>query len=110
MGKQTLLNLPFLGVFLERQEFEVIGVLQNLTGKIGLQRWESLVKVCRGFALAYVETALDMKRHDIPAPAEFNGLLNVPEPRVLVLHLVQENAVMEPGNLCSNLLHNWLIR
>ena len=38
-----------------------------------------------------------------------NRLADVPLALGRDLHLVQQDTVMKPGQLCSNLLHNWLI-
>jgi hypothetical protein len=51
----------------------------------------------------------DVVRTARSAPAELDSFLGIPEPRAGVLHLVQQDAVMEPGNLSSNLLDNWFV-
>ena len=43
------------------------------------------------------------------ATSVFDGLLNVPAPRIRVFNLVQQSTVVEPGNLSSKLLDNCII-
>src|SRR5713226_5819673 len=45
-----------------------------------------------------------------PAPAILDGLTDVPFSLSRDFHPVQDDAVMEPGNLCSKLLHNLVVR
>jgi hypothetical protein len=43
---------------------------------------------------------------NIAASAMFNGRLQIPFPRGAILDAVEEDHVVAPGQLCSNLLHN----
>src|SRR5206468_12177539 len=70
----------------------------------------SLSKIRNSLPLPMEEIAFNLVNEDIPAPAVLNGLLCVPNALSQSLQLVQNRAVMEPWQLCSNLLHKALVR
>jgi hypothetical protein len=106
MFEQAALQLSLLRVGAQGQEVEVVWVLENLLRQLGLRRRQGPVEVGQGFALPVVEPALDLVDEHVAAPAVLDRLPHVPEALVWFLDLIQENAVVEPRYLCSNLLHN----
>lgn len=95
-----------MGFIGKSEEIEVVRVLEKLPGKIGLRRWKRVLKVCHGLSLPAKEMALDLDNEDVPAPAVPHGLFDVPQPLRRVFHFIEQYAVVEPRQLCSNLLHN----
>ena len=67
------------------------------------------IEVGDGFSLAPVEIALDLVDQNRPAPAVMDGGPSVPHTLVTVGNLVEQDAVVEPRQLCSNLLHKLLL-
>jgi hypothetical protein len=57
-----------------------------------------------------VEAALNLQGQYVPAPTVLDSLADVPFPISRPLNPVKQYAVVKPGNLCSNLLHNCPIR
>ena len=97
MLNQPGLKLPFVGVLGEGEEIEVVGVLQQLLCKIGLGRWQGPLKIGDRFALAMKELGLNVKHQHVPAPTVFDGSLGVPEPFFSIFYLVQNRAIVKPG-------------
>ncbi|UEC43821.1 MAG: hypothetical protein METHAR1v1_1730002 [Methanothrix sp.] len=93
----------------QAQEVEVVGVLEDLPGQIGLGRGKGPVEVCDRLSLTAEEVALDLVDENVPAPPVLHRLANVPLPFGPIFQLVQDHTVMKPRNLCSNLLQKSVI-
>ena len=74
MGQEPVLEFLLLGLLGEREELELVGVLERLAGEVGLGRGEGPLEVRLGLALTLVEAALDPVDEDVPAPAVLDGL------------------------------------
>src|ERR1035441_9517746 len=88
------------------EEIEVVRIFDELLGESRLRRWQSRLEVRERLPLPPVKAALDLHDKNIPAPAVFNSLFDVPNPFGRNFHLVEEHAIVEPRQLCSKLLHN----
>jgi hypothetical protein len=75
-----------------------------------LWRRKSSVEIRDGLPLPVKEIAFNLVNEDVAAPSVLNSLLRVPNALRQSLYFVQNRAVMEPGQLCSNLLHKVVIR
>src|SRR5438552_17991431 len=94
----------------ETEKIEVIRILYDLLSEFGLRRRKSSVEIRNSLALPVEEIAFNLVNEDVPTPAVLNGLLRVPNALSQILQFVQNRAVMEPWQLCSNLLHKVLVR
>ena len=103
---QTGLDFPLVCVVRKSEEVEELGVLQQLMGKIRLWSGQCPLKICERFPLSPVEAAFDVKDQHVSAPAIFDGSVDIPKPFCWIFDLVQEDAIVEPRQLCSRLLHN----
>jgi hypothetical protein len=106
VGYETSLNLSLLGLLGRCKKLEVVGILQQLTGKIGLETGQGALEVCARLALSLIEIALDPVYEDIPAPAVFSRRSGIPKPLLASLDLLDQCKVVVPGVLCKRLLHN----
>ena len=77
-------------------------------GQVRLGCRERPLKIGDGFALTLIEFALDLMHQDISAPTVFNGSAGIPEAFFLILHFIQQDTIMKPGDLSSNLLDDCL--
>lgn len=77
--------------------------------KIGLRGWERAGEVGEGAPLASIEVGLDLVNEDVAAPAVLNRLAGVPNTLLRIGELVEQDAIVEPGDLCSKLLHKSLV-
>src|SRR5438067_13829600 len=102
------LQVAFLRLGTETEKIEVIRILYDLLGEFGLWRRKSSVEIRNSLPLPVEEIAFNLVNEDVPAPAVLNGLFGVPNALGHSLQLVQNRAVMEPWQLCSNLLHKVL--
>jgi hypothetical protein len=75
----------------------------------GLHRLHRCVEIRDRPPLALMELCLDLVDEDAPRPAVFDGCPPVPKPLLVVLELIQESDILAPGQLCNDLLHNFLI-
>ena len=82
----------------ERQELELVGVLERLAGEVGLRRGKGFFEIGLGLSLALVEVALDPVSEDAAAPAVLDGFAGVPQSRGQLLDLLDEHDVVPPGN------------
>ena len=106
MREKSMLEVALLGLFRESQEIEVVGVFDELLSEIGLRQRERRLKIGDRFSLPPEKTALNLHHQDVAAPAILDSLLNVPGAFDCALHFVEQNAIVEPWQLCSSLLHN----
>ena len=109
MLQQAALQVALVRFFAEHQKIEVVGIFGDFLREIGLRRREGAIEVGDGFSLAPVEIALDLVNQNRPAPAVMDGGPSVPDTLVTVGNLVEQDAVVEPRQLCSNLLHKFLL-
>ena len=109
MLQQTAFQVALVCFFAEHQKIEVVRIFRDLLCKIGLRRRQGAIEVGDGFSLAQVEMALDLVDQNRPAPAVMDGGPGVPHSLVTVGNLVEQDAVVEPRQLCSNLLHKLLL-
>src|SRR5439155_25125941 len=110
MLDQAPFKVAFLGLLTEAQKIEVVRIFDNLLSEFGLWRRKSSVEIRNGLPLPVEEIAFNLVNENVPAPSVLDSLLRVPNPLRQSLHLVQNRAVMEPWQLCSNLLHKVVIR
>ena len=105
---QVCQEFPFevalLCLFGERQKIEVVGIFNQLLCEVGFRRRESSLKIRDCFPLPPIKAAFDLQHEHVSAPTVEDGLLNVPEAFRRVLHLVEQDAIVEPGQFCSKLL------
>lgn len=78
MFEQTA--LPLREAIRQGQEFEIIGVLHELPGQIGLGLGQRLAEIRDSLALAVDQATLDLMNEDGTAPAVLGGLAGVPKP------------------------------
>ena len=109
MVHEPLFELPFRARFGGAEEVEQVRVLERLRGQIGVGWRQRPREVGDGAALALVQPVLDLNREHAPAPTLLSSLGHVPQSGPAIRHLVQDNAVMEPRNLCSSLLHKFAL-
>jgi hypothetical protein len=79
-------------------------------GKVGLGLREGAVKIGDCLTLTAVKFTFDLVDEDIAAPAVLDSLPDVPFTLNGVRKFVDDHTVMEPGNLCSSLLHKSSVR
>ncbi len=101
VGHEPPFEFPFLRFLRDRQEAELVRILQRLPGEVGLKSRECLLEVRLRLALALVEVALDPVNEDGPAPAVLEGGPGVPEPLPEVLDLLDQDDVLSPGKFCD---------
>ncbi len=73
------------------------------------RRRERSIEVGDGFPLSPVEITLDLVDQNRPTPAVMDGGPSVPHTLATVGNLVEQDAVVEPRQLCSNLLHKFIV-
>jgi len=66
-------------------------------------------KLVMAFPWLLAEIAFDLVDQNRPAPAMMDGGPSVPNSFVQVCNLVEQDAVVEPRQLCNNLLHNCIL-
>ena len=108
--RQAFFESALFRILLQREELEVVGILEKLMSQIGLGRGQGAFEVRDGFSLPGIEVALDLVNQDVAAPAVFRQMTSVPKTLILRLQFVEKNAVVPPGNFCNSLLQNCLIR
>jgi hypothetical protein len=89
MSDEPPLDFPLLGLPGGCEELEVVGVFQQLACEVRLGPGQGALEVRARLAVPLVEVALDPMDQDVPAPAVFEGLPDVPLPLGLTLDLVQ---------------------
>jgi hypothetical protein len=88
------------------EKVEKIGILKHLRGHIGIGGRQGQGEVVYGLALPFVGAAIDHLSEQISGPAVLNRGFDVPKAYGGVRYPVQKEAIVEPWNLCSKLLHN----
>src|SRR5205807_1843548 len=96
MLQQAALQITLVRLRPERQEVEVIGILENLLRQLGIRRWESCGKVGQRLSLASVEMAFDLMNQDATAPAPLQGFTEVPLPFSRLGDAIQDAHVVPP--------------
>ena len=107
--EQTAFEIAFDRVIVEGQEVEVVRIFEQILDKIGLRTGERAHKVGRRLTLAEMKRRIDLERQDISAPAVFDSGTSVPAANLWIIELVEDDAIVEPRDLCSNLLHKCLV-
>jgi hypothetical protein len=110
MFQESSFQIALLRCRGEGQEIEVVRVLNELLGKVRLWSGKRRLEIRDRLSLPPVKAALDLHDENVPAPSVLNRLADVPETFRWVLHFVQKNAIVKPGQLCSSLLHNCYFR
>lgn len=110
VAQEAALQVALVGSSIEGEEVEVVGVFEQALGEVGLGGGERAGEVGDGLALAAMERGVDLDGQDVAAPAVLDGGLGVPGADFGGAELVEQDAVVEPGQLCSNLLQNCLVR
>src|SRR5579859_6189831 len=108
MREQSVFEVAFMRLRAEAEEVEIVGVFEQLAREVGLRRRQSAVKVGERLALPRMEARVYLMREHVAAPAVLDGCPHVPLALSGILHFIQQHTIMEPGNLCSSLLHNCL--
>ena len=107
--KQAAFQIPLVRLTAEREEVEVVRVFEKLLGEVGLRRRQGTVEVVLHLTLTRIKIGVDLVDEDIAAPPVLDGLPHVPLPFRRVLCLVQQSAIVEPGDLSSKLLDDCFI-
>lgn len=103
---QGLFDLPLGARGGGAQEVEQVRVLEHLRSQVGVARRQGGGEVGDCPARPLVQSRVDLHGQHVAAPALLARLAGVPESGAGVLELVQQDHVVGPRNLCSNLLHN----
>jgi hypothetical protein len=82
----------------------VVGIFEELLCEVGLGSRQGPVKIGERFTLPCVKPSLDLNDQDVPAPSVFDGRLDVPKSLCSIFYLVQNDTVVEPRQLSSNVL------
>lgn len=107
---QTALHILLMSFFHQRQEVKVVRVFEKVFSKVGLRSRQCLAEIGERLALPMIEPALDLEGQDVARLPIFGCGFGIPQTLLRVLYLVKQHAVVKPRDLCSNLLHNCLIR
>src|SRR5439155_9642489 len=91
-------------------EIELVGIFQQLLRESGLWGGQGALEVGERLALAAVQPALDLVDQHRAAPPILNRLAGIPFTLGWLLHLIEQHAIVEPGQFPSKLLENSLIR
>ncbi len=84
-------------------------VLHQPLSKVRLRGRESFSKIGQCASLAFKKLAFDLVDQDIPTPAAVHCLPNVPLSLLSILYGVQNPDLVDPGQLCNNLLRKLLV-
>ena len=76
-----------MGVFGQGQKVKIVGVFEDLTGKVGLRRRKRSSEIGDGLALPAVEVAVNLVVQNGPAPAVLKALAGLPQALRWVFHL-----------------------
>src|SRR5574337_1197435 len=98
---QRLLDLALASRVGGAEEVEEVGVLEDLSGQVRLGGRQGIAEVGDGLALALVGVGVDLYGQDVARPAVLHHLADVPLPHGRVGYAIQQHAVVEPGDLCS---------
>ena len=60
--------------------------------------------------LPLIQPAFDLMDQHIARPAVFSNLFGIPNMLICILHLVHQGNMVIPSNLCSRLLHKFIVR
>ena len=71
--------------------------LEDILREVGLGCGQRGLEVGWRGPLALMQTGFDMQGKGVPAPTVGDGLANIPKAGFLVLDLIHENTVVEPG-------------
>jgi hypothetical protein len=78
-------------------------------GEIRVFGWQGTGEIGQRLSLPLMQLGRDMMDQDIAAPPMLDRCLEVPFPSRLICEAVEQNHMVPPGQLCSKLLHNWLL-
>src|SRR5258708_1021232 len=106
VAEKSSLQIALLRLRRERQEVEVVWILQEFLCEVRLRFRKRLLKVRDGFSLPPVEATLDLEDEHVSAPSVLNRGVNIPKPLGGVLHEVEQADLVPPRNLSNNLLDN----
>jgi hypothetical protein len=79
-GQQAALKIALVSVSGQGQEVEMIGVLQDLLGHVGMGWRQCAAEVGDCLSLALAQPGLDLCGKDRTAPAMLQRRLGIPEP------------------------------
>lgn len=95
---QSEFKVTFPRPMAEGEEVEIVGILDDLLGKIGLRVRQGVFEVGDGLAVALVGGGLDLENEDAARPAVFEGLGRIPKPGGGVLDFLDQDDVVAPRN------------
>lgn len=98
MLHQPEFEIPLPRHMAEGEETEVVGILDDLLGQVGLGIGQGLLEIGDGLAVALVKAGFDLEREDVPRPAVFQSLRRIPEAGGGVFDFLNEDDVVEPRN------------
>jgi hypothetical protein len=117
--QQALLQLALGRILAQRQEVEVVGVLDDLPRQVRLRRRQRGPEVGDGLPSAGIQVRLDPMDEHAAGPAVRDGLLGVPGSLGLFLKHLDQHRAMEPRErshrfrwlrLSRRLRDNWSFR
>ncbi|MCW3062242.1 MAG: hypothetical protein JWQ02_4063 [Capsulimonas sp.] len=74
---QPLLDLPLGGALRDGEEVEIVGIFEQLPGKVGLRGRQRPFEIGDCLSLPLIEPALDLMNENVTAPSMLNSLLSV---------------------------------
>ena len=105
MDQEAPFYLPLFGGGGDGEEVEVVGIFENLFGKVGARRRQRPLEVGDRLPFPLVQLAFYLQGENIPAPAELDRRPQVPFPQLPVFNLVQQYPEMAPRQKCHKLWH-----
>ena len=106
MADEGILDVAFMRFIPEAEEIEVVGVFQNLCGKIGMDRGEPLLEVVHRCPLTQIQLVIDVQLQRGAGPGLPDCLTGIPFALGRIGDLGEERDNVEPGQLVSRLLTN----
>jgi hypothetical protein len=110
MDEQPAFELALFIVVGQGQEVEVVWILEDLLRHVGALGRQSVLEIVERLPFPGAQITLDHVDQDVAAPTVFDRGLQVPASDRGVLRLVEQDHMVAPRQLCSNLLHNWFVR
>src|SRR5882757_5496886 len=107
---QCFFDGAFGSEFIERCGFEDVGIFEDLARQIGLWRRQREREVRGGFAEPLMQVRVELVNEDAARPTMLDGLANVKRSCLRILHAIDQDAIMFPGNLGTKLVHNFAVR
>ena len=104
MGANGLTTLRRLVA--KSEKIEMVGIFQDLRGKLGLGTRQLPLEVCDSGPLAKMKLVLDLNLEGIPWPCLLERLASIPVPQNRVGEPRDKDDDVEPGQLVSGLLTN----